>query len=355
MCAGALRFLIKGTIIFTGLKAVTVLVERNVGMKMQQIVWHEDNHTSEHASLYGLIARDARVAVLFRRGPSRRVRLILWNLETDRLEPGQWFRGRVYERRCDLSPDGKHLIYFAASFRKPYYSWTAISRPPYFTALALWPKGDCWGGGGLFSKRNIQLNHRPSPPKDSSTPDEMKLAEGFRLGKAHSIEPLGEQSGWGEDDPIRIKRMIRDGWVWVSGAHYPSARRPKGSFSFWNDKPFVAQKVLGASNGTLPRILQLVMHGHGEKNGPWNVETAEIIDHEGHVLHDFGRVDWIDKDQNGDVIYAQDGCVYRLTDAAEAAPSSFAPKLVADLRSMAFSVIQTPSFAKTWHEDRPGR
>jgi cytochrome bd-type quinol oxidase subunit 2 len=26
---------------------------------------------------------------------------------------GQWLKGRIYERRSDLSPDGKHLIYFA--------------------------------------------------------------------------------------------------------------------------------------------------------------------------------------------------------------------------------------------------
>src|SRR5262249_25498999 len=52
-------------------------------------------------------------------------------------------QGRIYERRCDLTPAGDRLVYFAASFRQPLHSWTAISRPPYLTALALWPKGDC--------------------------------------------------------------------------------------------------------------------------------------------------------------------------------------------------------------------
>jgi hypothetical protein len=31
------------------------------------------------------------------------------------------------------------------SRRKPFQSWSAISRTPYLTALALWPKGDGWG------------------------------------------------------------------------------------------------------------------------------------------------------------------------------------------------------------------
>jgi len=78
-----------------------------------------------------LLARSAPVGVIFRRGPSKQVLLIRWNLEKDTFETGQWFKGRIYESRCDLSPDGKLLLYFAASQKKPYISWTAISRPPY--------------------------------------------------------------------------------------------------------------------------------------------------------------------------------------------------------------------------------
>ena len=98
--------------------------------------------------LYALLARAAPVAVIFRRGPSRQVQLVLWKTDTDTFESGQWFKGRIYERRCDLSPSGRRLIYFAAKYRKPLYTWTAVSRPPFLTAVALWPKGDAWGGGG---------------------------------------------------------------------------------------------------------------------------------------------------------------------------------------------------------------
>src|SRR3954471_8954564 len=115
------------------------------------------------ARLYVLVARAHRRAVIFRRGPTRLVRLLSWNLANDTIEPGQWFKGRIYERRCDLSPDGELLAYFAATHRPPYHSWTAISRPPWLTALTLWPKGDGWGGGGLFeSPLWFKLNHRAS-------------------------------------------------------------------------------------------------------------------------------------------------------------------------------------------------
>jgi len=92
--------------------------------------------------LYVIVARDAPLGVIFRRGPSKQVLLMKLNMEDDTFEIGQWLKARIYERRCDLSPDGEFLLYFAANWRKPYESWSAISRPPYLSALAMWPKGD---------------------------------------------------------------------------------------------------------------------------------------------------------------------------------------------------------------------
>jgi hypothetical protein len=92
------------------------------------------------ARLFVIMARKAPIAAIIRRGPSKQVRLIAWNTDTDTFEGGQWLKGRIYERRCDLSPDGRYLIYFAANHKSPIYSWTAISRLPYLTALAFWPK-----------------------------------------------------------------------------------------------------------------------------------------------------------------------------------------------------------------------
>ncbi len=101
------------------------------------------------ARLYVILAREAPVAVIFRRGPSRWVQMIKWHTDTDTFEEGQWFKGRVYESKCDLSPDGKLLIYFVLKANRVHpdygYTWTAISKPPYFTALALWKELGTWG------------------------------------------------------------------------------------------------------------------------------------------------------------------------------------------------------------------
>lgn len=96
-------------------------------------------------------------------------------------ESGQWFRGRIYPEKCDVSPDGKLLIYFAGKFspraREKGYdrTWIAVSRPPYLTALAMWLIGDTWGGQGLFlDDRSVLIATRTwfaivthSPPPSS--------------------------------------------------------------------------------------------------------------------------------------------------------------------------------------------
>jgi len=104
--------------------------------------------------IHAVLARDSPHAVIFRRGPAGAVCTIGWNRSNDKFTMGQWLRGRIYERRADLSPDGRYLIYFARGQRfEPQLkgSWTAISRAPYLKAVSLWAKGDCWNGGGLFT------------------------------------------------------------------------------------------------------------------------------------------------------------------------------------------------------------
>jgi len=105
--------------------------------------------------MFVLPARSARVAVILRRGPTDWWHVTRWDTRTDAFERGQWFHGRIYPEKCDLCPNGKLLVYFAAKFGRPHSggysdSWTAVSRPPYLTALTLWPIGGACGGQGVF-------------------------------------------------------------------------------------------------------------------------------------------------------------------------------------------------------------
>jgi hypothetical protein len=98
--------------------------------------------------------------------------LALWHTDTDQFDEGQWLKARIYERRCDLSPDGKLLTYFAANHKQPYYSWTAISKPPFLTALALWSRG---GVLKELSEANLVIDLRDRSFKGVAPPSPYSL------------------------------------------------------------------------------------------------------------------------------------------------------------------------------------
>jgi hypothetical protein len=115
------------------------------------------------ARIHVLLASKKPVGVVIRRGPSKQVCTLLWDRSKDEFTVAQWLKGRIYERRSDLSPDGQYMIYFAMNGKwksETGGSWTAISRTPWLKAITLLGKGDCWNGGGLFtSNRTYWLNN----------------------------------------------------------------------------------------------------------------------------------------------------------------------------------------------------
>jgi hypothetical protein len=152
--------------------------------------------------LHLLFARTAARILIIRRGPSRLFHFALWHTDRDTFEHGSWFRGQLYLHRCDLSWDGRWLVYFALGPTREHWSWTAISRPPWVRAELFYPDTSTWGGGGLWvGPRRLWLSgvgsRRPGDP--------MPGALGFQLV---------------EDDPLprRHRRLLharleRDGWV----------------------------------------------------------------------------------------------------------------------------------------------
>ena len=167
--------------------------------------------------LSGLLAREAAVAVILRRGPTQRVQLILWHTDSDTFEEGQWFYGRIYEQFSDLSPDGRLFLYLARKPETPErrrspttHKWTALCHPPYFTALALWPAGDTWDGGGVFlSSRSIWLCY-----------DRRHLVK--RMYKHFSLEASLNGLRFRERD-------LRNGWEIVQEGKFAWERLPEGA------------------------------------------------------------------------------------------------------------------------------
>ncbi len=292
--------------------------------------------TARGVRLYAIIARKSPIAVIFRRGPSKSVLLIRWDTGKDTFEYGQWLRGRIYERRCDLSPTGDLLLYFAANWKKPYMSWTAISRPPFLKALALWPKGDGWGGGGHFaSDTKIALNHRAM---------EMEMAEGFTNPRWLKVRPYGESAGWGEDDPVWQDRLTRDGWKMVS---YPTATKDDYGAKVWMEfsPPFIWRKA----NPVNPKRYQLDMAitGIKERNGPWYL-TEHSIQFGGERADKLGRTDWADWTHSGDLVFAIDGSLFRVPLRRGVLGDLESAIKIADFSNLEFEARQAPENASRW-------
>jgi hypothetical protein len=158
------------------------------------------------ARIHVLLASDAPRGLVIRRGPSKCVATLLWNRKTDEFQLGQWLKGRIYERRSDLSADGKHFLYFAMNGKwqtEARGSWTAISRAPYLKALAIFPKGDCWHGGGLWTgTRKYWLN------------------DGYGHTVLRDTTLVRRDTNWqppenygGECPGVYFLRLVRDGWT----------------------------------------------------------------------------------------------------------------------------------------------
>lgn len=163
------------------------------------------------ARLHVLLARKAKVGLVIRRGPAKSVCTVLWDRARNKFKLGQWMRGRIYERRSDLSPSGKHFIYFAMNGRwhsETKGSWTAVSRTPYLKAIVLLGKGDCWNGGGLFlSDTEFWVNDDGTHEVLKMVMKEVSVNNDYRRPNHYGGECL----------TVYYNRLRRDGWEMKKG------------------------------------------------------------------------------------------------------------------------------------------
>jgi hypothetical protein len=243
------------------------------------------------ARLHVLLAADAPVGVVFRRGPANAVCSIIWDRKKDKFETGQWLRARIYERRADISPDGRHLIYFAMNGRwtsETRGSWTAISRAPWLKATVLLGKGDCWQGGGLFtSNSRYWLNGGDG---------HFVLHDTNELQRDREYRPVGWYGG--ECPGVYYVRLQRDGWVLQDKLD-----------AGWGDAFTVFEKPL--PNGWILR-----KYAHAEvQAGPgkgcyWDEHELEQPKLARRLT--FPKWQWADLDGET-LVWAEGGCLYRAT------------------------------------------
>lgn len=285
----------------------------------------EQPHTAS-CSLNVLLAKDAPKGVVLRRGPSKWVQLILWHTATDSFEEGQWFRGRIYPAGCDLSADGSLFLYLALKERTPFrrqssytYKWTAVSRPPYFTALALWPLGDTQYGGGVFLNNQAVLLYRESA---QAHPDHQPQG----LHVSASLEP------------DRLRKSSRDGWSLIQQGRFYFERTPGYPLGRGiTIRPYIWQKYHPSKR------FHLVSEAYREPHFK-TIFSRYLIDTVSNKRTEIEGVSWVDWDQQGRLVFARDGQLF----ASETPQSPLEVHMIADFRANTPVSILPPDWARRW-------
>ncbi len=196
------------------------------------------------ARLHVLLARSAPLGVIIRRGPAHQVCTLLWDRHRDQFHLGQWLKGRIYERRCDVSPDGTYMIYFAMNGRwqsEVKGAWTAISRTPYLKAVAVFPQGNCWYGGGLFTDTTTYWFNAGFGAS--------VLRDTHELQRDPTFKPMGGVGG--ECLSVYYPRLLRDGWTPVAAGH-GAARNDSDVFEKQLPRGWVLRKIAHAQSEPPP-------------------------------------------------------------------------------------------------------
>lgn len=273
--------------------------------------------------LFAYLARDAPLGVVLRRGPSAWVRLSIWHTDTDAFEHGQWLRGRVYERRCDLSPDGRLFVYFTRKNdpRAPADSWVAVSRPPYFTALALWFVGGTYYTGALFpDHRSLWLGFHEGAPNEGRLPSWLTLSPQPPLY-------LDRTNEWPERI-VHFNRLLRDGWTLIHDS-------PAGST--WERPHPRGHPTLIMEHRYHKRMFQAY-------GGPYAVDFA--LRARGGQVRTLGRATWADWDHQGRLVLARAG---RLVHCQDPEP----PSEIADFNDQTPIPLPAPDWVRNWPTPGP--
>ena len=290
--------------------------------------------TKTPCRLFVIHARRAHVAVILLRGPAKWTQVIRWDTASDTFTDGQWFHGTFYDRRCDLSPSGERMVYFVAQHHRqnvdPTYTnaWTAISKPPYLTAVALWPNGGTtYHGGGLFEDEstlllnsiesrwaNVQEGRMPSAHPKHAPPARLKVV------------PISHAAG----DQLFPRRLVRDGWTQVTAADLRGetmierGELVRARDGFQIDLSFDHQRA------------NYVLHEAASRNSRHELRRLDTLE----------GAQWADWDLRGRLLVAKEGRLF----AVQTKPRGELPELVelADFNGRRPARVLSPAAARKW-------
>ena len=278
--------------------------------------------------IYAIMARDAPVGVIFRRGPSKRVQIVHWDTETDTFTPGQWFHGRIYEQEARLSADGTLMRYDAMKINQRTrqdtdygFSWTAISKPPYLRALTRWASGTSTGTVHCSDINPEWLIHWNKA--NHSQPAAFLARNDWR--------PTQE---W-QDEFESIKNARLAAFQERMAQGLPADAEWLQSIESFKSGPNVHEKDHPHQSLTLVRATST------ECPNQYEYSLRERKGREKKLT----GMEWVDWDQRGRFVYAQGGCIFACN--AEAIGQD-APRELINLNRNRPKHVVAPDWAKTW-------
>jgi hypothetical protein len=240
------------------------------------------------ARLHLLIAKNNDNGIVIRRGPSKQVCILDWDRRKNTFTVSQWFKGRIYERRSDISPSGKYWIYFAMNGRwnsEARGSWTAIAKAPWLKAIELLPKGDCWQGGGMFlDDKTYWLN---GCHESLFTSDEIIRHKSYQPKNYYNSECLG----------VYYNRLQRDGWNQID-----NQKKEK-----WHQQTIFEKEL--PKGWKIKKICHEQIGSPPGKGCYW--DEHELHNQNGDVLTK-AKWEWADWVDNA-IVFAEGGCLYKIT------------------------------------------
>lgn len=264
------------------------------------------------ARLDVVLARNAPVGVIMRRGPSAWYQLILWHTDADTFEYGQWFHGSLYGG--ELSPDGSKFLYYAAKFHRrkgaDLYDWVAISTPPYLTALALWSRTEVPGLCLFLDDHTLLIQGSSKKPNNGSIPAHMKVILDSKQ-KRNVYYERQALHGW----------QLQQERIW---------RYPPGELV----QPRIWKK--GNNNGNYSILLADRDLHAARRYFIRNEERDQTVELPG--------VSWADWDHHGRFVYASDGMLF----SREPILESSTPIMLSDFNSERYVEVIAPEWAVSW-------
>jgi hypothetical protein len=168
--------------------------------------------TPVRSRIHLLPAREAPVIVILQRKRAKLFHVITLDTETHAIDEGSWFRGMLYTLNCDVSFDGKFMVYSAtgAGHRA---SWSGVCRLPWLKTL-VHVEGPLPSGGYFSGPNDLKTSSWGYREKIFSTDDVPFTIE-------HD-----QNRPFSDAFAVIYERLERDGFTPLGGGDDGWGRRP---------------------------------------------------------------------------------------------------------------------------------